>query len=109
MAVKKSATPWGKAALVDEVSLRQEAPGRQFSTHAQLLETDSGERLVRLAYSTPEHGYVRRGPVTLTAADLTRLLEEIDGHPELAAAFGRAGSRPRRASGRGLRRRASPG
>jgi hypothetical protein len=109
MAAKKSATPWGNATLLEEVSLRQEAPGREFSTHAQLLETESGERLVRLAYSTPEHGYVRRGPVTLTVEDLTRLLEEIDGHSELAAAFGRSGSRPRRASGRGLRRRASPG
>jgi hypothetical protein len=109
MATRKSATPWGKALLVDEVAIRQQAPGREFSTHAQLLETESGERLVRLAYSTAEHGYVRRGPVTLTVADLTRLLAEIDGRPELAAAFGRNGARPRRASGRGLRRRASPG
>jgi len=108
MAVKKSATPWGKATLVDEVSIRQQAPGREFSTHAQLLEIESGERLVRLAYSTPDHGYVRRGPVTLTVAELARLQEEIAGSPELAAAFGQSGSRPRRPSGRGPRRRASP-
>ena len=109
MATKKSATPWGKAVLVEEVAIQQQAPGREFSTHAQLLETEAGERLVRLAYSTPERGYVRRGPVTVTVADLGRLLGEIDGCPELAAAFGRGGAKPRRASGRGLRRRASPG
>jgi hypothetical protein len=108
MATKK-ATPWGKAVLVDEVAVRQEAPGRVFSTHVQLLETDSGERLVRLAYSAAEQGSVRRGPVTMQVADLDRLLDDLRGHPELAAAFGLNGTRPRRPSGRGLRRRASPG
>jgi hypothetical protein len=109
MATKKSATPWGSAVLVDEVAIAQQAPGREFSTHAQLLETESGERLVRLAYSTPEHGYVRRGPVTLTTRDLAKLLKAIGGRPELAAAFGLNGATPRRASARGPRRRASPG
>jgi hypothetical protein len=109
MATKKSVTPWGKAVLVEEVAIAQESPGREFSTHAQLLETESGERLVRLAYSTPEHGYVRRGPVTLSTDDLARLLAEIGAHPELAAAFGLNGAKPRRTSGRGLRRRATPG
>ncbi len=110
MATKKE-TPWGKAAMVDEVVVRQRAPGpRTFSTHVQLLETDSGERLVRLAYSTAAHGHVRRGPVTLRVADLARLLDEIRGHAELATAFGLDGAaRPRPPSGRGLRRRASPG
>jgi len=115
MATKK-ATPWGKAVLVDEVAVRQQAPGldgqsrRAFSTHVQLLETESGERLVRLAYSTAENGFVRRGPVTLQVDDLVKLLEELAGHPELAAAFGLdAGAKPRRPSGRVLRRRASPG
>jgi hypothetical protein len=108
MATKK-ATPWGKAVLVDEVAVRQEAPGRVFSTHVQLLETDSGERLVRLAYSTAEQGSVRRGPVTMQVAELAHLLDELRGHPELAAAFGLNGARPRRPSGRGLRRRATPG
>jgi hypothetical protein len=109
MATRKSATPWGKAVLVDEVAIEQQAPDREFSTHVQLLETESGERLVRLAYSTSEHGFVRRGPVTLTTGDLTRLLREIATHPELAAPFGLNGARPRRASGRVPRRPASPG
>src|SRR5947209_8300103 len=109
MATAKSATPWGKAAIVDEVAIAQQAPDREFSTHAQLLETDSGQRLVRLAYSTSEHGYARRGPVTLTIRDLAALLKAIAARPELAAAFGLGGATPRRASGRAPRRRASPG
>jgi hypothetical protein len=114
MATKK-ATPWGKAALVDEVVVEQQAPGRGFATHVQLLETVDGKRLVRLAYSTSEQHSVRRGPVTMTTDDLGRLLEELAEHPELASAFGlndvvkRGGARPRRPSGLGLRRRASPG
>ena len=106
----KKATPWGKAELVDEVVVRQQAPGpRAFATHVQLLETESGERLVRLAYSTADHGWVRRGPVTMRVADLARLLEKLHEHAELAAAFGLNGTRPRRSSAPGLRRRASPG
>jgi len=109
MATKK-ATPWGKAALVDEVVVPQQAPGRAFSTHVQLLETETGERLVRMAYSTAENGHVRRGPVTMAAEDLAKLLDELAGHPELAAAFRLNGdAKPRRPSGRGLRRRGSPG
>jgi hypothetical protein len=110
MATKKATTPWGKAVLVDEVVVRQQAPGpRSFATHVQLLEADGGRRLVRLAYATTAHGWVRRGPVTMLVEDLARMLEELRGHPELAAAFGLNGARPRRSSGRGPRRRASPG
>jgi hypothetical protein len=110
MATKK-ATPWGKAVLVDEVVVPQEAPGpRSFTTHVQLLETEAGERLVRLAYATTAHGWVRRGPVTMRIDDLERLLDELADHPELAAAFRlNGGSKPRRPSARGLRRQASPG
>jgi hypothetical protein len=108
MATKK-ATPWGKAVLLDEVVVLQQAPGRAFSTHVQLLETEAGERLVRMAYSTAENGHVRRGPVTMLAADLAKLLDELADHPELAAAFRLNGAKPRRPPGRGLRRRASPG
>ena len=101
-------TPWGAAAVLDEVVLLQEAPGpRAFTTHVQLLETKTGERLVRLAYATAERGYVRRGPVTLSVDDLGRLLEELAGHEGLAAAFGLGGARRGRPGARGLRRRAS--
>ena len=104
-----ASTPWGAATILDEVVLRQRAPGdRAFSTHVQLLEAKTGERLVRLAYATAAHGWVRRGPVTLTVEDLARLRDEMSGHPELAAAFGVGETATRaRPGGRGLRRRAS--
>ena len=106
----KKATPWGKAELLDEVVVRQQAPGpRAFTTHVQLLETESGERLVRFAYATAAHGFIRRGPVTMLVGDLERLREELAGHPELASAFGLNGARRGLPGGRGLRRRASPG
>jgi hypothetical protein len=110
MATKK-ATPWGKAELLDEVVVPQQAPGpRSFTTHVQLLETGCGERLVRLAYATTAQGWVRRGPVTMRVDDLATLLDELAGHPELAAAFGLDGATRRRPPvERGPRRRASPG
>jgi hypothetical protein len=106
-----ASTPWGKAELLDEVVIRQQAPGpRAFSTHVQLLETKTGERLVRLAYATAARGWVRRGPVTMLVEDMARLRAELVGHAELAEAFGLGDATPRRRpGGRGLRRRASPG
>jgi len=64
-------TPWGRAGTIEEVTLEQRAGERRFSTHVQLLETASGERLVRFAYGTG--GVVRRGPVTLRARDVAKL------------------------------------
>jgi hypothetical protein len=108
--MSKKATPWGKADLLDEVVVPQRAPGpRSFTTHVQLLETESGERLVRLAYATTAQGWVRRGPVTMQLDDLSLLLDELTGHPELAAAFRLNRARRRPPSAPAPRRRASPG
>jgi hypothetical protein len=82
----KTATPWGGAELVEQVTVRQQAGERRFSTVVELLETESGERLVRFAYSTNDQA--RRGPVTLRARDIARLRKELDRHPELAEALG---------------------
>lgn len=79
-----AATPWGTAAVVDEVTLPQRAGERRFATHLQLLQTSSGERLVRFAYSTG--GTARRGPVTLRARDVERLGESLAEHHDLAEA-----------------------
>jgi hypothetical protein len=78
----KVATAWGKAAVVEELTLPQRAGGKRFSSMIQLLENDKGEKLVRFAYSTD--GKARRGPVTLRAADLERLRQELAGSPGLA-------------------------
>lgn len=83
---KRTATPWGRAALLDEVWLSQRAGERRFAAVVQLLEEDGGERLVRFAYATG--GRARRGPLTLRAGDLERLRAALAGHPELAAALG---------------------
>jgi hypothetical protein len=84
--MSKAATPWGDATLVEELKLDQRAGDRRFSSLVQLLETKSGERLVRFAYSTG--GVTRRGPVTLRARDLERLRDALAEYPGLSAALG---------------------
>ncbi|HEY7602833.1 MAG TPA: hypothetical protein VH760_01140 [Gaiellaceae bacterium] len=81
---KTSATPWGAATVVDELSVQQRAGDKRFASVVQLLEA-GGERLVRFSYATG--GVSRRGPVTLRARDLERLRAELAKHPELADAL----------------------
>ena len=80
------ATPWGKAELVDEVTVAQRSGEKRFSSIVQLLEDQRGERLVRFAYSTG--GTARRGPVTLRARDLEKLRAALADHAELASTLG---------------------
>jgi hypothetical protein len=82
----RTATPWGPADLVEELTLRQQVGGRRFASVVQLLETQTGERLVRFAYSTD--GVARRGPVTLRERDMARLRAALAQHPALAEALG---------------------
>jgi hypothetical protein len=84
-ATSKTATPWGVATLVEGVTVRQRAGERRFASVVELLETEQGERLVRFAYSTG--GVGRRGPVTLRAQDVERLLAELARRPVLAKAL----------------------
>jgi len=86
---KTSATPWGAATVVDQLTVQQRAGDKRFASVVQLLEGD-GERLVRFSYTTS--GVSRRGPVTLRARDLERLRAELVKHPELASALGFGGS-----------------
>jgi hypothetical protein len=88
-AAPKTATPWGRATLVEQVTIPQRAGDRRFSSLVQLLETESGEALVRFAYATG--GTARRGPVTLRARDLDRLRSALGEHPALAEALGLGG------------------
>lgn len=82
-------TAWGKAKLVEEVTLPQRAGQKRFASVVQLLEDDKGDWLVRFAYTTD--GQARRGPVTLRGADLERLRDRLGDHPSLAAALGFVG------------------
>ena len=85
-ASKTSATPWGAAHTIEQLTISQRAGEKRFATVVQLLETGAGERYVRFAYTTG--GAVRRGPVTLRARDLERLRAALVEHPGLAEAFG---------------------
>ncbi|HZB23268.1 MAG TPA: hypothetical protein VE444_05430 [Gaiellaceae bacterium] len=85
----KAATPWGSAAVVDEIVLQQRAGEKRFSSIVQLLEGERGERLVRFAYAT--EGSARRGPVTLRVRDLEKLHDALVRHPELAEVLVRGG------------------
>jgi hypothetical protein len=77
-----TATPWGKATVVEEVSVPQRAGDKRFAVVVQLLETTDGERLIRFAYTTS--GSARRGPVTMRARDLERLRAALERAPVLA-------------------------
>lgn len=81
-----TSTPWGQAELVEELTVRQQAGDKRFASVVQLLETKTGERLVRFAYSTD--GTNRRGPVTLRERDVARLRTALTQHPALADALG---------------------
>jgi hypothetical protein len=87
----KTATPWGGAEKLEELTLPQRAGEKRFASVIELLLTEKGERLVRFAYSTG--GAVRRGPVTLRVRDLERLRTALAEHPGLAEvlSFGRGG------------------
>jgi hypothetical protein len=80
-----AATPWGSAAIVEEVTVPQRVGEKRFSVVVQLLETRSGERLVRFAYTT--EGSARRGPVTMRARDLERLRAALERAPVLGDAL----------------------
>jgi hypothetical protein len=82
----KTATPWGPATLVEELTVQQRSGDKRFASIVQLLEGATGERLVRFAYSTG--GTARRGPVTLRARDVQRLVEGLAQCPQLAETLG---------------------
>jgi hypothetical protein len=86
---RKTATPWGPATLVEEVSLPQRSAGKRFSAIVQLLEIDGGERLLRFAYTTGDA--VRRGPVTIRVRDLEKLQRSLVRRPGLTDIFGKLG------------------
>jgi hypothetical protein len=81
-----AATPWGRAELVEELTLAQRAGDKRFASVVQLLQVPGGERLVRFAYTTG--GAARRGPVTLRRRDLERLRAGLSERPGLAEALG---------------------
>jgi hypothetical protein len=86
---KKTETPWGPATILEEAKVPQQVGGKRLSSVVQLLETKSGEALVRIAYTTD--GIARRGPVTLRPRDLERLRASLGSGSALAEALGWGG------------------
>jgi hypothetical protein len=81
-AARMASTPWGKADVVEEVSLKQTADDdREFCAVVQFLEDENGDGMIRFSYSTNEA--VRRGPLTLRVVDLTRLKKALAKRPKL--------------------------
>ena len=76
-------TAFGSAKLVEQINVKQAADGKTFATLVELLETDDGDALVRIAYSTD--GVARRGPVTVRKADLRRVAKALEKTPKLRA------------------------
>ena len=72
--------------MIEEVTVPQKVGDKKFSVVVQLLETRSGERLIRFAYTTD--GSARRGPVTMRARDLERLRAALERAPVLGEALG---------------------
>jgi hypothetical protein len=85
-ATQTATTPWGPAIIVEEAKVAQRAGDKRFSVVVQLLETRSGERLIRFAYTTD--GSARRGPVTMRARDLERLRAALERAPVLGEVLG---------------------
>jgi hypothetical protein len=83
-------TPWGRARVLETAKVQQRSGERRFATVVELVETEHGERLVRVAYTTD--GTARREPVTLRMRDLDRLREALERSPELRRAL--AGDAP---------------
>jgi hypothetical protein len=85
----RTATPWGRASVVERARVPQRVGDKHFASLFELLETDEGRTLVRIAYTTD--GAIRRGPVTLREQDVRKLREALRKTPALAAALGLGG------------------
>ena len=66
--------------------VQQRAGDKRFSVVVQLLETKTGEHLIRFAYTTD--GSARRGPVTMRARDLEKLRASLLRTPRLGEVLG---------------------
>ena len=84
--LQTAATPWGPAGVLEEVAVQQRAGDKRFSVVVQLLETKTGEHLIRFAYTTD--GSARRGPVTMRARDLEKLRASLVRTPALGEVLG---------------------
>jgi hypothetical protein len=71
----KRSTPWGRASLVEEVTVEHELDGRRHEAVVQLLELTDGEQLVR--FGARSEGAPRLTCLTLRAEELHALEERL--------------------------------
>lgn len=84
--MKTTATAWGKAMVLEKVSVTQQGDEKSFASVVELLETAEGELCVRFAYTT--EGVTRRGPVTMRGTDLSKLRKALAKTPRLREVLG---------------------
>jgi hypothetical protein len=70
-----ASTPWGRAAIVEEVAVDHDTGGGRYDAIVQLLETRDGVQLVR--FGSRAHGAHRLNCLTLRADELQGLEEAL--------------------------------
>lgn len=76
-------TPWGRAAVVEEVAVEHDTGERRYDAIVQLLETRAGVQLVR--FGSRAQGAHRLACLTLRADELQALEEALIETERLAS------------------------
>jgi hypothetical protein len=76
-------TPWGRAAIVEEVAVEHDTGERRYDAIVQLLETRDGVQLVR--FGSRAQGAHRLNCLTLRADELQALEEALIETERLAS------------------------
>jgi hypothetical protein len=76
-------TPWGRAAIVEEVAVEHDTGERRYDAIVQLLETRDGVQLVR--FGSRAQGAHRLNCLTLRADELQALEEALIETQRLAS------------------------
>jgi hypothetical protein len=78
-----TSTPWGRAAIVEEVAVDHDTGERRYDAIVQLLETRDGVQLVR--FGSRANGAQRLNCLTLRADELQALEEALIETQRLAS------------------------
>jgi hypothetical protein len=81
--MEKRTTPWGRATLLEEVTVEHDARDRRYEAVVQLLELGDGEQLVR--FGARAVGAHRLNCLTLRADELQELEEGLIETERLAS------------------------
>jgi hypothetical protein len=90
MTGKQVQLPWGKATVEEETTIAASANDRDLELGVARLSGADGEQLLRFFYRS--EGRTGRGPLTLRAAEIAALAQELRKQPalrKLVAGLGR--------------------